>query len=79
MGFKKIERNLGFADLALASSMEKNRSLSTLKQLDKVIDWDKINIILMAYYDVGFSNEGADAYPLQMPLASKVVPYPFRS
>ena len=29
MGFKKIERNLGFADFALASSMEKNRSLST--------------------------------------------------
>jgi hypothetical protein len=34
MGFKRIDRNLGFADLAVASSMEKNRSLSTLKQLD---------------------------------------------
>jgi IS5 family transposase len=63
MGFKRIDRNLGFADLALASSMEKNRSLSTLKQLDKVIDWAEIDGILMAHYDVGFSNEGADAYP----------------
>ena len=63
MGFKRIDRNLGFADLALASSMEKNRSLSTLKQLDKVIDWAEVDAILMAHYDVGFSNEGADAYP----------------
>jgi len=63
MGFKRIDRNLGFADLALASSMEKNRSLSTLKQLDKVIDWAEIEKILMARYEIGFSNEGADAYP----------------
>jgi hypothetical protein len=48
MGFKKIDRNLGFADLALASSMEKNRSLSTLKQLDKLIDWSRIENALMA-------------------------------
>ena len=27
MGYKKIDRNLGFADLALASSLEHNRSL----------------------------------------------------
>jgi IS5 family transposase len=63
MGFKKIERNLGFADLALTSSMEKNRSLRTLKQLDKLIDWSKIKIALMSHYEVGYSKEGADAYP----------------
>jgi IS5 family transposase len=63
MGFKKIDKNLGFADLALASSMVKNRSLSTLKQLDKVIDWSGIETAIMAHYDVGYSNEGADAYP----------------
>lgn len=63
MGFKKIDRNLGFADLALTSSLEKNRSLSTLKQLDKVIDWSRIQIALRAHYEVGYSNEGADAYP----------------
>jgi hypothetical protein len=43
--------------------MEKKRSLSTLKQLDKVIDWPRMETILMTHYDVGFSNEGADAYP----------------
>ena len=63
MGFKRIDRNLGFADLALASSMEKNRSLSTLKQLEKVIDWAEIEKILMAHYEIGLSKEGADAYP----------------
>ena len=51
MGFKKIDRTLGFADLALASSMEKNRNLSTLKQLDKVINWSGIKSAIMAHYD----------------------------
>lgn len=46
--------------------MEKNRSLTTLKQPDKIIDWSTIENILMAHYDVGFSNEHADAYPTLM-------------
>jgi len=33
MGFKKIDRKIGFAELALSSSMEKNRSLRTLEQI----------------------------------------------
>ena len=36
MGFKKIDRKMGFAELALASSMEKNRSLETLEQMKKL-------------------------------------------
>ena len=43
--------------------MEKNRSFSTLKRLHKVIDWTKIEAVLMAHYKVGTSDEGADAYP----------------
>jgi IS5 family transposase len=46
--------------------MEKNRGLSTLKQLDKVIDWSRIQTALMAHYGVGYSNESADAYPALM-------------
>ena len=63
MGFKKIESKIGFAELALSSSMAKNRSLQTLEQMNKVINWSKIENFLMKYYKVGTSNEGADAYP----------------
>lgn len=63
MAFKKIESKIGFAELALSSSMAKNRSLKTLEQMKKVIDWSKIESILMKHYKIGISNEGADAYP----------------
>ena len=61
MGFKKIESKLGFAELALSRSMDKNRSLQTLEQMSKVINWSKIERILIKHYKVGFSKEGADA------------------
>jgi len=63
MGFKNIESKIGFAELAFSSSMEKNRSLQTLEQMNKVIDWSKVENILMKHYKIGISNEGADAYP----------------
>jgi IS5 family transposase len=63
MAFKKIESKIGFAELAFSSSMDKNRTLKTLEQMNKVIDWSKIEKILKKYYKIGFSNEGADAYP----------------
>ena len=63
MGFKKIGSKIGFAELALSSSMAKNRSLETLEQMNKLINWSKIENILKRYYQVGTSNEGADAYP----------------
>lgn len=51
MGFKKIDQNLGFTDLALANSVEKNRSSRILKHLDKVIDWYRIEIAPIAHYE----------------------------
>lgn len=42
MGFKKNDRKIDFVELALASSMERNRSLETLQQMNKVIDWTRI-------------------------------------
>jgi transposase, IS5 family len=63
MGYKKMDQTLGFADFALASSLKHNRSLKTMEQLDKAINWARIDEILMAHYTVGTSNEGADAYP----------------
>ena len=63
MGYKKMKQNLGFADLALASSMKHNRSLKNMEKLDNAIDWSRINNILMSHYTIGTSSEGADAYP----------------
>ena len=66
MGFKKMDDNLGFADLALASSLEHNRSLKLMEKLNKSIDQLKINTILMGHYTVGTSGEGADVYPVKL-------------
>ena len=62
MGYKKMNQSLGFADLALASSLKHNRSLKTMEKLDKAINWSRVKEILMNHYTVGTSNEGADAY-----------------
>src|SRR5210317_2083414 len=63
MGYKKMKKNLGFADFALASSMKHNRSLKNMEKLNQSIDWNRINTILLSHYSVGTSSEGADAYP----------------
>jgi len=55
MSFKKIKKEFSFADVALESSKKNNRS--------KSIDWNRVEDVLMSYYTVGTSNEGADAYP----------------
>jgi len=63
MGYKKMKQKLGFADLALASSMKHNRSLKLMETLDAAIDWSRVESILMNHYTIGTSDEGADAYP----------------
>ena len=62
MGYKKIDKSLGFADLALASSLKHNRSLKLMEKIDKAINWSRVESILMGHYVVGTSSEGADAY-----------------
>ena len=63
MGYKKMRNSLGFADLALASSLKHNRSLKLMNKLNDAIEWNRVEQILMAHYTVGTSGEGADAYP----------------
>lgn len=63
MGFKKMDTSIGFADLALESSMKHNRSLELMKKLNDTIDWSRVENILLSHYQVGTSGEGADAYP----------------
>ena len=62
MGFKNMDTSLGFADLALASSLEHNRSVKLMEKLNNAIGWTRVETILSNHYTVGTSGEGADAY-----------------
>ena len=63
MGYKKIGKNLSFADLAVSKSLEKNRSLKMMEKINKVVKWRNIEAQLLEHYEVGKSEEGADAFP----------------
>ena len=63
MGYKRIDKNLSFADLAVSKSLENNRSLKMMEKINKVVKWKNIEALLMEHYEVGTSKEGADAYP----------------
>jgi len=63
MGFKKIKKEFSFADVVLESSKKNNRSIQKMRRLNKSINWNRVEDVLMSHYTVGTSNEGADAYP----------------
>jgi len=73
MGYKKIGENLSFADLAVSKSLENNRSLKMMEKINKVVKWRNIEALLMEHYEVGKSEEGADAYPPLMLLKSMLL------
>jgi IS5 family transposase len=43
--------------------MEHNRSLKLMEKINVIIDWSKVETLLMEHYTVGSSKEGADTYP----------------
>ena len=62
MGFKKMDTNLTFTDLSLLSSIEKNRAIARMEQINNIVDWSRIDSLIMHYYPVGKSTAGNDAY-----------------
>ena len=62
MGFKKMQSNFTFTDLSLFSSMEKNRAIKRMEQINAIVDWSRIENLLMRNYPVGKSAEGNEAY-----------------
>ena len=38
MGFKKMESNFSFADISLFSSLENNRALTRMEQINAIVD-----------------------------------------
>jgi IS5 family transposase len=63
MGFKMMGRSLDFADFALSSSLEANRSVKLMEKISASINWSRVEAVLMQHYTVGTSQEGAKAYP----------------
>jgi hypothetical protein len=52
-----------FAEVSLLTSMEDNRSLKRLEKINQMIDWPKVEAVLIRHYSISSSKEGADAYP----------------
>ena len=42
MGYKQFDDSMSFAELAFSSSMEKNRSLDLMNNINDVVDWSQI-------------------------------------
>jgi IS5 family transposase len=63
MGFKKMKTNLTFTDLSLFSSIEKNRAIQRMEQINTIVNWSRIDHLVMTHYPVGKSLEGNAAYP----------------
>ena len=63
MGFKNMKTNFTFADISLFNSMEKNRAIKRMEQINSIVDWSRIESLLLRNYPVGKSFEGNDAYP----------------
>jgi transposase, IS5 family len=67
MGHKQMDNNLIFTDLSLVNSMEHNRSIKRMEKINAIINWLRIESLLLKHYTVGTSREGADAYsPLML-------------
>jgi IS5 family transposase len=78
MGYKKMDRNMTFAEVDLMTSMEHNRSLKMMGKINKIIDWSKIEAALLEQYTVGATVEGADAFPPLMLLKAFLLQKWFR-
>ena len=63
MGFKKMETNLTFTDISLFNSMEHNRAIARMEQINAIVDWSRIENLLLRSYPVGKSHEGNEAWP----------------
>lgn len=63
MGFKNMKTNLTFADISIFNSMEKNRAIKRMEEINRAVDWSRIETLLLKNYPVGKSFEGNSAYP----------------
>lgn len=63
MGYKRFGEEISFADMEIERTLGNNRSVKRMSNINNVINWENISALLMEYYEVGTSKEGAGAYP----------------
>lgn len=63
MSFKKMETNLTLTDISLFSSMQHNRAIARMEQINSIVTWSRIENLLLRSYPVGKSDEGNEAWP----------------
>jgi len=63
MSFQKMDTNFSFADIALFNSLNRNRAIERMQQINAAVNWTSIDRILIRNYPVGKSHEGNEAYP----------------
>ena len=67
MSFKSGNQTLSFSDLELSRKKIKNNTLDRLRYLDRSIQWDPIESVLMKGYPTGKHKKGPQAYsPLML-------------
>jgi len=62
MGYKELGKKISFADIAVSRSLENKRSVQMMERINRVVTWKNIEALLVEYYEVGTTKEGADAY-----------------
>ena len=62
MTYKKIDKYFSFADIAIQTHADKNRSLIFLQNIDNTINWKPIENLLKAFYPSGKTNKGERPY-----------------
>jgi regulatory protein YycH of two-component signal transduction system YycFG len=50
-------------DLAVTNTLENNRSVKMMEKINRVVNWQNIEALLLEYYEQGKSTQGADVYP----------------
>jgi IS5 family transposase len=58
-----MESNLTFTDISLFSSLEHNRAITRMEQINTIVDWSRIENLIMRRYPVGKSHEGNEVWP----------------
>ena len=62
MAFKEFSKNLGFADLEVEKVLAKTRTQEFLDEINRAVDWEPIERLLMKGYPVGDSELGNKAF-----------------
>ncbi len=58
-----MKPNFTFADISIFNSMEKNRAIQRMEEINRVVDWSRIETLLLRNYPIGKSFEGNSVYP----------------